>query len=295
MYKFDESLYPSGITYHYARSVFNFFQTQEQAKYFFKYLFYRLNEEYKRRKKGENVCVHVLRNDSDNYPLLDLNYNFFVFVLAEWIEHYSVDEKIIYEYSKYRKVSREDKDSKEIIVFNQKRDLKIECSIKERVLFDYSFSGWLTGHNLHKNFRYDLMQILMNNILGKHTFIPNYSYRLKAVVTKPTLVFDTKKNENILFVGTSFFRSALANYYSNRQMNLLKEMGEELKKVTAKKLKKNENGKFEIDEKIVQFCDYFDIDNIENERDLNDGIFHNFVAEKETKEEDEEQEEEVAI
>ncbi len=170
MYKFPIGVYPTNITYHYSRSLFNFFQTNEQAKEFFKYLFSRLSDEHKRRKKGENVCAHVLRNDSDKYPLIDLNYNFFVLVLAEWVEHYSCEATTVYEYSKYKKVSYEKEDlesgEKKKVVYNQKRDLKIECSIKERFLFDYSFSGWLVEHRTHKNFRFDLMQILMNEILG---------------------------------------------------------------------------------------------------------------------------------
>ncbi|MBW6487466.1 hypothetical protein [Sulfurimonas sp.] len=280
MYKFPEGLYPLDITYHYSRSLFNFFQTNEQTKEFFKYLFSRLNEEYKRRKKGENVCAHVLKNDSDKYPLVDLNYNFFVLVLAEWIEYYSCEDRTVYEYSKYKKIAykKTDKESGEEknVVYNQKRDLKIECSTKERVLFDYSFSGWLTTNRTHKNFRFDLMQILLNNILGKHTFIPNYNYRNKAVTVKNILVFDEKKNTNMLFAATSFFRSTLANYYSNSQMNLLREMSGELQKLGYKKMSITDDDEFEIDGKIVQVCSYFDIKNIEKNRDQNDGQYYDF-------------------
>lgn len=116
----------------------------------------------------------------------------------------------------------------------------------------------------------------MNNILGKHTFVPSYNYRYRAVTVKPTLVFDELKNENILFAATSFFRTTLKEYYTSRQMRSLINMSEDLKRLGTKKLEKNDDNKFIFDGKVVKFCDHFDIAKIEKERDENDGIYHDF-------------------
>ena len=276
MYKFPVGLYPVNITYHYARSLFVFFQDQTQTKEFFKYLFFRIESEDTKRKNGEDVCVHVLRNDSNVNPLIDLNYNFVVLVLSEWIAHYSIDKTVTHKYKKYGKSQSKDDDGN-AIKFNTKRELEIECSIQERVMFDYSFSGWLISNSLHRNFRYDFVQLLMNNILGKHTAVPAYQYRNKAATTKPVTVFDAKRNVEVMFVATTFFRSALAKYLSKKNMESLREMSNHLERVSGKKAVRNkETNEFEIDGKQVLFCDYFDIKNIEKTRDLGDGKYHVF-------------------
>jgi len=161
-----------------------------------------------------------------------------------------------------------------------KRDLKINCSIKERVLFDYSFSGWLANGNLQKSFRFELMQVLMNNILGKHTFIANYNYRNRAVVVKPTLVFDELRSKYFLLPISSFFRSTLAKYLTSKQMNLLIEMSDELKKINGKKVEKNDKNEIEFEGNLVELSSNFEIDEIEKDRDQNDGKYYYLEADE---------------
>ena len=180
-YKFKEDLYPEDISYHHFRYVNIYFTTVEQKKEFFKYLFFRVKSDFKLRENNPNICIHVLRNDADYAPLIDFDYNFLVLVIGEWIEHYAVNKTEVKEFRSFRdfKQKNEVENEDEAASIKKYRDFKIEFTTKEFVQFDYSYSGWLIGKKRDR--RYDLVQILFNQFIGKHTYVRNYSNRYKSI------------------------------------------------------------------------------------------------------------------
>jgi len=275
-YNFKEDLYPENISYHHFRYVNIYFTTKEQTKEFFKYLFYRVKSEFKLRENNPNICVHVLRNDADYAPLIDFDYNFLVLVIGEWIEHYAVNKSVMKEFTRYAVYSKEDEDGK-ILSHKKYRDYKIEFTIKEFVQFDYSYSSWMIG--VKRARRYDLVQILFNELLGKHTYVRNYSNRYKSIPITLYLVKDNEFNKFLKFPAVSFLRKTLTGYFTQKQMKELIKMGDEYEKIiSSARAIKSRIKKMELDENEIKICNYFDIESIQKTRDLGDGEFHKFVA-----------------
>ena len=275
-YNFKEDLYPSNITYEHARYAFIFFTTKEHTKEFFKYFYFRLREDYKSRKNNNLICAHVLKNNNDRFPLIDFNYNFFIEVLGEWIEHYSSNKKVMTEYRRFTSFEQIDLDEN-VTKFRKYRDYKIELSTKEKVLFDYSYSGWRIMTAYYKNLRFDLIQVLFNNILGKHTYVSSYQNRKFAKVVTIRLVKDLLFDDYVKFPAVCFVRDTLAHYLSAKQMKKLHEMSEDYEILSSEykgieaKIKK-----LEINEEAIRFCNIFDMLEIEKSRDEGDGKFNFF-------------------
>ena len=285
-YKFKEGLYPKEISYHHFRYVNIYFTTVEQTKEFFKYLFYRVKRDFEKTKNGKNTCVHVLRNDADYAPLIDFDYNFFVLVIGEWIEHYSVNKSIMKEFRSFRDFEQKNEDET-VDVCKKYRDFKIEFTTKEFVQFDYAYSGWLIGKKRAR--RYDLVQILFNELLGKHTYVRNYANRYKSIPITLYLVKDNEFNKFLKFPAVSFLRKTLTTYYTPKQMKELKKMAEEYEKIiSTSRAIKSRIEKLKLDENEIKICNYFDIQEIQKTRDLGDGEYHNFVAKEDEDESDSE-------
>lgn len=286
MYKFPGELYPESISYSNGLSVFAFFSKPEQTKEFFKYLYFEINQDDKERKKGNKVCCQVVRNDNDREPLVDINYNFFIEVLAKWIEHYSLSKNEVVNYSSYFNFTQKDEKGNEYSA-PKYRDCSIDFTTKEKVLADYSYSGWRIKRRYYKGLRYNLIQLLFNNILGKHTYVAGYAYRNKARTITILLVKDTQFNNYVKLPVISFVRSALIKYLSPTQMKRLHEISngyEVLSRETkgiASKIKE-----FNIAKKEIGYCNVFNLSKIEEDRNILDGRWHHFEKndDEETKE-----------
>jgi len=285
-YKFKEDLYPADINYHHFRYVNIYFTTVERTKEFFQYLFFRVKSDFKKRENGANVCVHVLSNDADYAPLIDFDYNFFVLVLGEWIEHYSSNKTFANEFNVYITNEKENDDGT-VSKHKKYRDYKIEFTTKEFVQFDYSYSSWLIGKKRDR--RYDLIQILFNQLLGKHTYVRNYSNRYKSIPITLFLVKDNDFNKYLKFPAVSFLRKTLTQYYTPNQMKELKKMSNEYEKIiSSSRAIKSRIEKLKLDENEIKKCDYFNITEIQKTRDLGDGEYHIFVAKDDKNETDSE-------
>ena len=283
-YKFKEDLYPEDISYHHFRYVNIYFTTVEQKKEFFKYLFFRVKSDFEKTKNGEDLCVHVLKNDSDYALLIDFDYNFFVLVLSEWIEHYASNKNHEAEFTVYvshKKVNDDDTIDKH----TKYRDYKINFTTKEFVQFDYSYSGWLIGKKRDR--RYDLVQILFNQFIGKHTYVRNYSNRYKSIPITLFLVKDNDFNKFLKFPAVSFLRKTLTEYYTPKQMKELKKMADKYEKIiSSSRAIKSRIEKLKLDEDDIRLCHRFDIEGIQKTRDLGDGEYHIFVAKDDENESD---------
>ena len=283
-YSFKEDIYPSEISYVNHYSVFSFFSNKVQVEEFFKYLFARIENDFNLKKKGKGGFAHLVRNDNDKAPLIDINYNFVIEVLADWIEHYSVNKIVETEYKKYRRITEKESTKKENVSKSLVRNLKIDFTIKERVLFDYSYCGWMILNNFHKKLRFNLWQVFFNNMLGRFTYISNYKFYNRAKVVTNMLVQDLSNNEYYKLGVLSFNRAVLSKLFGKKKMIKLHKMAEEYEKiVTTDKAIKNRLEKLEIDSENVNYYIPFDIKMIENERDKEDGEWHFF-----TKSDDEE-------
>lgn len=283
-YNFKNNLYPADINYHHFRYVNIFFTTTEQTKEFFKYLYYRIKNDYEIWKNGGDVCLHVLRNDADYAPLIDIEYNFLVLVIAEWIEHYSSNKTVMKEFTRYATYNKTlDDGSTE--KHKKYRDYKIEFTIKELVQFDYAYTSWIIGAKAAR--RYDLIQILFNELLGKHTYVRNYSNRYKSIPVTLYLVKDNKFNKYLKFPAVSFVRKTLATYYTPKEVKLLRKIGDEYEKIiSTSRAIKSRIEKLKLNEDEIKICNYFDIESIQKTRDLGDGEYH--IFEKKEDENDDE-------
>ncbi|MDQ7060644.1 MAG: hypothetical protein Q9M43_05730, partial [Sulfurimonas sp.] len=61
----------------------------------------------KLRESGAKNSSHVYESENTKIALIDLNYNFFVEVLGDWIEHYAKNKRNTVEYIKYRYVKND--------------------------------------------------------------------------------------------------------------------------------------------------------------------------------------------
>ena len=272
-----KSIYPDDITYNHPNYIFNFFTTQEQTAEFFKFLFFNIKNEYEKYLKGEKDYVDVVKNNNDSYPLIDINYNFFIKVLGEWIEHYSHKKESLVEYRKFLAVEVESEEigaEKEKII--KYRDVKLTLSISEHVRLDFSNSDWMMEDKYKKRNRYLLVQIMFNNVLGSFTYVSGFKY---MKIAKP-VVIDLVKNKNGKLFGINtilFMRKNLSSILEKQEMKLLHKISEEMTVEAAGILEaKQYKKKNKITDKDINYCDSFNASKIEETRDKNDGKYHNF-------------------
>lgn len=286
MYKFKEGLYGDSISYSNGFSVLAFFGTPEQTKEFFKYLYFEINKDDKERKKGNKVCCQVVRNDNDREPLVDVNYNFFIEVLAKWIEHYSLSKHEVINYDAYGRFSQPDEDGNAIKVPKYKK-CSIDFTTAEKVIMDYSYSGWRIKRNYYKFLRFYFIQTFFNNYLGKHTYVVGYGNRYRAKPISILLVKDNQFNSYVKLPVVSFVRSALIKYLSAKQMKRLHEISDGYE-VLSREFKGIEAKIEELEAagKKIGYCNVFNLNKIENERNILDGTWHLYV-----KKDDEEEKE----
>ena len=161
-YDFKEELYPEVISYANSKSLFTFFDTKEQTKEFFKYFYSRVMQEHKLFEKGETEIVHVLRNDNDREPLIDFNYNFFIEVLGEWVEHYCSVKSYFYSYTAYKYSEYTKKEEESLSRFREYRDFFVDLPMKQRVILDYSYSGFIIKRTFNRDARYNFIQVFLN-------------------------------------------------------------------------------------------------------------------------------------
>ena len=63
-------------------------------------------------------------------------------------------------------------------------------------------------------------------------------------------------------------------------MNLLIEMSDELKKINGKKVEKNDKNELEFEGNLAELSSNFEIDEIEKDRDQNDGKYYYLEADE---------------
>ena len=265
-YKFVEGLYPSKIFYENPIHIFLFFAERTQTREFFKFLFMRIKEENKLRIKDINKPTHVIDNENDKFVLIDINYNFFIEVLGDWVEYYSINKSNVVEYIKFRKTEEEiDGLKKDKLEY---KNMKLELSTSENVKFDYSYSQWLSRDKNKKYLRFNLVQVLFSSILGKHTYVPNYNARYKATPVTVTLIKD--ENDNYFrFPSVSFFQETITKYIGKNNTKILKDYGK-----NNEVIRRSPNGiksqieKRNLDEKDIVFLNVFDINSIEKTREI---------------------------
>jgi len=284
-YNFKEGIYSSYIFYSEPIHVFSFFSENLQTREFFKYLFARIKEENKLRVKGVKNSTHVIENENDKFALVDINYNFFIEVLGDWIEHYSANKSNEVEYMKFRKTEVEEEGLKKDKL--EYKNMKLELSTSENVKFDYSYSQWLSSAKGKKFIRYNLVQILFNGILGKHTFVPNYNNRYRATPVTVTLIKD-ENNNYFRFPSISFFKDILVKYLGKDNTKTLKSYGKNNEVIRRSPSGiKSQIEKRKLDEKDIKFLNVFDIYSIEKTRDLSNENWTVYEKKKEEEESDE--------
>lgn len=221
-----------------------------------------------------------MANDNQRVGLIDLNYNFFIEVLGEWVEHYARNKSIK---TKYRKFSFEKSIESEKKI-NKCREFVIELTVKERLQFDFSYSGWLIGHKYKRSLRFKLAQVFLNNMLGGYTYVRNYKWHNKAMVTNIYLVKNLTTNKYIKFVGISFLKNKLFEHFGQEKMKTLEKMTKDYDVIVSTNIGvKNHIDKLKLSDEDVNFYDNFDIKSIEENRDEGDGIFHFIEAKKDEK------------
>jgi len=287
-YEFPENIYPSDITYRHGHSIFCFFSEHIHTKEFFKYFYFRLNADYKKRLKGETICSHVLRNDNENYNLIDINYNFFITVLSEWVEHYSFNKTDTVEYNRYfsfKKKSDESSTETEKDKPNYIRkfiEYKIEFSTRERVLFDFSYSSWLIRDRYKRGLRFMLVQTLLNTRIKGYTYVRNYQHSYKSMTVVKYLAKDLQLDDYFIFVAMSFMKKRFSKHFSTYQIKKMYEMANNNEKIISTTRGINNHiKKLEIDEENLRYCNIFDIVDIEKNRNLKDGKLQLFVKKEE--------------
>jgi len=184
-YKFKPNFYQVGTSYTSHNSVFVFLDDKEHLTEFMKYFYYRVMEE---EEKGN---THVLENDSDKMSLLDFEYNFFIECLGKWCENYSENKSIETQYKRYEnKINKNEDDTKTTV--RLVADFNIDMSIKERVQFDYNYSGWMIANPFKKHQRFNFVQVFLNGMLGKTTYVLNYSKRMYSTPVTQILCQNVK-------------------------------------------------------------------------------------------------------
>jgi len=269
-YNFIENLYPAETTYTSHNSLFVFLDDKERVQEFFKFLFHEIEKSY---KNGTN---HVLENDNDRMSLIDIEYNFFIEKLGEWCEHYSSNKTIMTEYKKYKtgKIKEESEYEKS---FQWIADFEIKMTIRERVMFDYGYDGWMIVNQFKKRLRFNLAQIFLNNMIGKVTYVSNFSKPQYAQPVTQILAKNIQSGKYFKFGAMSFHRKFLLDNIGKTSLNKLKKMGKESEKIiTTSKAIKSRIAKLKLDEEGLKFYSNFHISEIEKTRNKLSGEWRMF-------------------
>ncbi|MFA6195241.1 MAG: hypothetical protein WC656_01200 [Sulfurimonas sp.] len=280
LYDFENGIYPSGISYVNPYSMYQFFGHPITTKAFLNYLFFRIKEEHKKIKKDDFHIRFVAVIENDKASTIDIEYNFFVNILGEWIEHYSSHKTIIHEYPRIHTFKEKDEFENEIIV-RKKRIFKYDFSVREKVMFDYVVDGWLVGDKFHKRCRYDFLHTFLNNmVFSKLVWINLKTVSKFRTANHYYLLQDLEqKNTYVKFQGVQFLKDTLKKNIGNSSLNMLKKMGANYKKVTSQNVHVTNKINSLKEEGIeVKFYQPFDINMFEKTKDLGDGKWHRFVA-----------------
>lgn len=295
-YKFKDGLYANDITYRGPEYVFAFLKTKEQMNEFFKLLFKRIKESNELREKtttvsSEKIPCHAIENDNDNVSLIDIDYNFFIVVLAEWISHYASNTTVESKYTIYTNISVEkenpEDENEEQKTIRKYRDYEMDFSVSQRVQFDFSYSGRLIHEYVKKFERYTLVQVLLNNVLGKHTYVKMYNYRSRAIPVSSIFAKDLRYNDHIRLATISFHRDILKKYITKKNLDYLKKIAKEYEVISnTNATTKKAISKLELADEDIRFSNIFDIIKLEKKMDKGDGKLHVFVEKKEDKNEE---------
>lgn len=283
MYDFKPDVYSSNMNYNNAFSAYQFFSTPEQTKEFLLFLVYRLDEEYLKRKTDYSFCflAHI---DNNRASTIDIEYNFFISVLGEWISFYSIDDEILHEYTIYFNFEETGSDD-ETIEVRKERNIKILFTVQEKVQFDYGFVSWLTKDKFHKKSR----ALFLNNFLNKFVFsnLVWIDYKNKY----PTIIYnrlleDTKFDIPVEYKGLQLNRMTLAKHIGNKRVDRMMKMTEDYEKITSQNIHVNNRIKKFNEQGIeVKYYQNFDIERIQKERDLNNNSWK-LVGNSESEESD---------
>jgi hypothetical protein len=269
-YNFPANLYPEGTTYTSHNSLFVFLDDKEKLEEFMKYFYKRLLD------ADANGANHVMDNDSDKMSLLDFEYNFFVECLGDWCQYYSENKSVFAEYKRYEnKINKNEDGSKTTVRLSA--DFRIEMSIKERVQFDYNYSGWMKVHPFKKHQRFNFVQVFLNGMLGKTTYVLNYSKRMYATPITQVLAKNIVTGEYKKMATISFHRSFLLDNLSQKKLDVLKKMGREFERIiTTSKGVNARIKKLGIDEDSLRIYNKFFIVEMEKNRNIFDGKWQFF-------------------
>jgi len=273
-YKYPPNIYSGGTTYTSHNSIFVFLDDKDKLTEFIKYFYYRVMEE---EAKGVS---HVLDNDSDKMSLIDFEYNFFIECLGDWCQYYSENKTIETSYQRFEnKINKNDDGTKTTVRFVA--DFKIEMSVKERVQFDYSYSGWMRVHPFKKHQRFNFVQVFLNGMLGKTTYVLNYSKRMYATPVSQILCQNIATSEYKKFGAITFHRSFLSEHLGQIKLDKLKKIGRKFERIisTSDAVKKRIK-KLGIDEDSLRFYNKFFIGEIEETRNIFSGEWRFFKDEK---------------
>jgi len=264
-YNFPANLYPSGTTYTSHNSLFVFLDDKEKLESFMKYFYAKVMD-----ADANGVC-HVLDNDSDKMSLLDFEYNFFVECLGDWCQHYFENKNVETQYKRYENKINKNKDVSKTTV-RLVADFRIDMSVKERVQFDYNYSGWMRVHPFKKHQRFNFVQVFLNGMLGKTTYVLNYSKRMYATPVTQVLAQHIGTGAYKKMATISFHRSFLLENLSQKKLDKLKEMGRNFKKIiTTSKGVNTQIKKLEIDENSLRIYNKFYIEELEKNRNIFEG------------------------
>ena len=150
-------------------------------------------------------------------------------------------------------------------------------SVKERIQFDYGYSGWMISNGFHKKMRFNFVQIFLNNMIGKVTYVKNFSNRMYAIPVVKMLVKNSENESYNIQAVVSFHRPFLVDVLTEKNWKTLKKISRENEKIIttsdaiSKKIKA-----LGIDEKDVKIYDNFDIKNIEKNRNNLSGDWYFF-------------------
>jgi len=281
---FPNNIYQNDISYVNPYSINQFFYEKDNLKYFTNYLFLRLEEEYNKDTNGVFKFNYLSDISNDNASVINIEYNFFIKVLSEWVSHYSMNTNVIHEYKQYHSFDTKDENGNDIAT-RKYRTFKIDFNVSEKVMFDYAFNGWLTSNKFHKRTRNTFfITFLSNTIYSKFVWI---NMKMKASyreVLYHYLLQDMKQDETYFeFISINILRATFKEYIGEKRWKKVLSMAKKHDKITSQY--RHVNKKIEdlaIAGYQTEFYQPFDINMIEKSRDLGDGKWYFFEAENDS-------------
>ena len=280
---FPDGIHDKNISYVNQYSVHQFFDNPENTKLFFIFLAQKLLNSSKSSDDNKKYIFNpVAVIENNKAATIDVEYNFLIEALAEWISHYSANKTVTHEYKIYHEFEDSDKDGNSTFV-NKYRTIKVELSVAEKVMFDYAYDGWLRGNKFHKKCRYDFLYRFMGDIINSKIVWVNMKVSPKfRILIHRYLLCDNAQNETFVDFNSVKLSSSTLEYYIGKTLfKNLKKMGTSYEKMTSQN-KHVENKIEELNGIATEVKKYqpFDINLLENTRDLGDGEWHFFKKEK---------------